>query len=185
MAKEGKKLSRGAGCAIVLVVVAALALCLAVIGNTAAPGGRSSETPEPQQQDAAQAPDDAQGAEPQDQGGQVLYDGEGVKVEFGGLENVDAAGVSILSLVVENKTGQDVSCIAETGTLSVNGFNIDPVGGAEIQAGKSAVAQFTLSHKQANIEGTDGIEDIAMNLELVVLGSSVDVVAEAPISIAF
>lgn len=117
--------------------------------------------------------------------GAVLYDGEGMKVTYGGLENVDAAGVSILSLIVENKTGRDVSCIAEPGTLSVNDFNVDPVGGAQIQAGKSGVAQFTLSHKQANISGTDGIASVSMNLELITLGETIDTLASAPISITF
>ena len=131
----------------------------------------------------------AQPSEPQDgaqgQEGQVLYDGDDMKVTFGSLENVDVSGMSILSLVVENKTGQDVNCIAEQGTLAVNDFDIDSVGGAEIQAGKSAVAQFMLSQKQANISGTDEIKSVSMNLEFVVLGSSVDVVAEAPISLTF
>lgn len=140
---------------------------------------------------AAQPSDQAaeQAAEPQDgaqgQEGQVLYDGDDMKVTFGSLENVDVSGMSILSLVVENKTGQDVNCIAEQGTLAVNDFDIDSVGGAEIQAGKSAVAQFMLSQKQANISSTDEIKSVSMNLEFVVLGSSVDVVAEAPISLTF
>lgn len=150
-------------------------------------GDAAKVTPRGQQADAqgGEAPDGATDGTASEASGTVLYDGDDMKVTYGGLENVDVSGMSILSLIVENKTGQDVSCIAEPGTLSVNDFNIEPVGGAQIQAGKSGVAQFMLSHKQANISGTDEIASVSMNLELITLGATVDTLASAPISMTF
>lgn len=103
-------------------------------------------------------------------------------VTYGGLTD-SGAGAAILSLTIENKTGENVSCIAEPGTMSVNDYNIESIGGADLQAGKRGVAQFVVSFQQAGISNLDEIESVSMNLELIALGESADTLALAPITI--
>lgn len=177
MAKEKKKMGGCAIAAICVVVLVAVFACILVVFGSVQPSDGSGDVQQP-----APAVSADQGKAEND--GKVLYDGDDMKVTFGSLVDGGPAGIGILSLEVENKTGQDVSLIAEQGTLVVNDYNIDSMGGAEINAGKKAIAQFTLSFKQANITSLDEIKTISMNLQMIQLGASVDVIAEAPISIS-
>ena len=187
MAKQGK----GIGClktlGVIVLVLILLVFAVSIGGALgAANSGKtlndvvaavSSEGSSEQQESDERQSDEAEG--------QVLYDGPDMTITYGSLDDVSVSGVAILNLIVENKTGENVSCIAEQGTLDMNGFNIDSVGGAQIQAGKKAVAQWTLSFKQANITNFDEIQSVSMNVQFITLGATVDVVAEAPISMTF
>ena len=175
MSKE-KKSNRLAGCLIALVIIIAAVACLFVLAvNFGSSSDGNKETVKAEQ--SANTSDSSIGE------GKVLYDGDDMKVEFGSLVDGGPAGAAILSLTVENKTDKDVTANAEMGTLLVNDYSVDPLGGAQIPAGKKAVAQWTLSFKQANISSIDEIKSVSMNLQFITLGESVDVVAAAPISI--
>ncbi|MCI8469316.1 MAG: hypothetical protein HFJ75_07535 [Eggerthellaceae bacterium] len=176
MKKEQKKVGCGTRAAILIVLLIAAIACFAVLGSylsgrDAKMGGDASA---PTSSDV-----------PAEEEKAVLYDGADMTVTFGSLEDGGPAGMGILSLIVENKTDKDVNLVAEQGTLVVNGYNIDSLGGAEIQAGNKAVAQIMLSFKQANISNLDEIKTVSMNLEMITLGATVDVVAAAPVSLEF
>ena len=179
-APKAKKGGCAASCvAIAAILVVALLACFAIVGvvvNSYTNGGSSSDGGE----DGAVAPSQFT----QDRKGEVLYDGPDMTVTYGSLAD-SGVGAAILSLTVENKTSRDVSCIAEAGATDVNGYNVQPIGGSDIQAGKKAVTQFVISLNQANISSIDEITSISMNVKLIVLGASVDAVASAPISIEF
>lgn len=138
--------------------------------------------------DAAKAAPGEQGAEaPEgaaDAAGTVLYDGEGMKVTYLRLEDTPGLEAATLYLEVENKTSEKVTAGPEIGSVDVNGYNITTMGGAiAIDPGNKSVAGIILGYKQFDATSVDGIKSISMNFELI--NSSMDVVAEAPISMSF
>ena len=143
--------------------------------------------------DAKAAPDgqqaDAQGGETPDgaaseSSGTVLYDGDDMKVTYLRLEDTPGLEAATLYLEVENKTSEKVTAGPEIGSVDVNGYNITTMGGAiAIDPGNKSVASIILGYKQFDATSVEGIESISMNLQL--LNESIDVVAEAPISMTF
>ena len=163
--------------AIVILVIMALGCIVLAIALMLQPTGQSGVI------STTSTVGSKQGNQSTEKSAQIIYDGPDMKVTYGGLEDVSVSGVAILSLTVENKTSQDVDIIANP--LSMNGCTIDALGGAQCQAGHNAIAQWTLSFKQANVSNFSDIKSVSMNIEFVVLGSTVDVVASAPISLEF
>lgn len=120
----------------------------------------------------------------QDASGTVLYDGESMKVTYLRLEEAAGLEAATLYLEVENKTGEKVMAGPEIGTVDVNGYNVTSMGGAlAVDPGNKAVAGVILGYKQFDATSVDGIKSISMNFQLI--NDSMDVVAEAPISMTF
>lgn len=179
-----KKPGLGVKLAIAIVVIVAAIACIGIMVNytTSHDGGNPSASQEASRQGDSVVTSQPEQAESADRKGEVLYDSADMTVTYGGLTD-SGAGAAILSLTIENKTGENVSCIAEPGTMSVNDYNIESIGGADLQAGKRGVAQFVVSFQQAGISNLDEIESVSMNLELIALGESADTLALAPITI--
>lgn len=170
MAREKKKMPLWATIACIAVIVIALLAIAGIVSSfsesTGSPGVESAGSGELKKD-------------------QVLYDGKDMKVTYKSLDDAGIGGMAILNLFVENKTGSNVTAGAEMGSLSVNGVNITPLGGAQIQAGNSALCQIQLSFKQAGITSASEIKNVSMNLQLINLGSTASAVSSAPISINF
>lgn len=137
---------------------------------------------------AAQEGPDGQGASeqgaPAEASGTVLYDGEDMKVTYMRLEDSPGLEAATLYLEVENKTNEKVTAAPEIGSVDVNGYNVTTMGGAiAIDPGNKSVASIILGYKQFDATSVEGIKSISMNLQL--LNESIDVVAEAPISMSF
>lgn len=116
--------------------------------------------------------------------GKVLYDGEGMKVTYMRIEDTPGLEAATLYLEVENKTGEKVTAGPEIGSVDVNGYSITTMGGAiAVDPGNKSVAAIILGYKQFDATSVDGIKSISMNFELI--NSSMDVAAEAPISMSF
>ena len=116
--------------------------------------------------------------------GKVLYDGDDMKVTYLRLEDTPGLEAATLYLEVENKTSEKVTAGPEIGSVDVNGYNITTMGGAiAIDPGNKSVAGIILGYKQFDATSVEGVKSISMNLQLI--NGSIDVVAEAPISMTF
>lgn len=149
-------------------------------------GDAAKVKPRGQQADAqgGDAPDGATDGAASEASGTVLYDGDDMRVTYLRLEDTPGLEAATLYLEVENKTSEKVTAGPEIGSVDVNGYNITTMGGAiAIDPGNKSVAGIILGYKQFDATSVEGIKSISMNLQL--LNESIDVVAEAPISMTF
>lgn len=187
---------KGAGClksVFLTVVVVVCGIGLFLFGaqvesqtNGGVTGLLSGSTP------SAVGDQPAGGAAEQQEGdgedaGKVLYDGDDMKVVFAGLQPIDGIDGASLMLEVENKTGQTGWVTPDQQTSEVNGYSAILTQGAPtyIKPGNKAVVALALNYQQLNVSDIGQIESVSMDLQLIAEDSASDVVASAPISIAF
>ena len=148
-------------------------------------GDAAKVTPRGQQADAqgGEAPDGAAS----EASGTVLYDGDGMKVTYLGLEEAPGVEAANLVLEVENKTGKRAMLMTDAESSSVNGYNILMMQGMPtyIDAGNKGRAAIVLTYQQFGAESLADIAEVYMDLELVDADAISDVLASAPISMTF
>lgn len=89
--------------------------------------------------------------------GLVLYDANGVKITYNGIET-DMFGDINIKLLIENNTSSAI--LVQSRDTSVNGFMIDGFLSSEITAGKKANASLSLWKTYLDENEIESIEDL-------------------------
>lgn len=170
-----------------LGLVVTVAGCIGFMNNphySSVTDGMSALMQSGSQSAASSSDDGAADSSQQESSGTVLYDGDDMKIAFLRIEETPGLEAATLYFEVENKTADQVMAGPELGSVDVNGYNITSLGGAiSINPGNKAMAPIILGYKQFDATSIEGVKSVSMNMQLI--NDSLDVVAEAPISMTF
>ncbi len=97
-----------------------------------------------------------------DDSGELLYNGDGVKVVAKKLSSEDSFWGSELYLYIENNSGRDLTVQARD--VSVNGFMVDPVFSCDVSSQKVAYSSITFMESDLVDNGITDISELELTL---------------------
>lgn len=148
MAKQGK----GMGClkvvGIILLVFVLLIGAIALGGSLGAANSGKTLNDVVDAMSSDSEPSEEPSSSETNSGGQVVYDGDDMKITYLRMEEAQGIEAATIYFEVENKTGEKATAGPEVGSVDVNGYNVTTMGGAiAIDPGNKAIAPIIMGYK--------------------------------------
>lgn len=116
-----------------------------------------------------------------DKSGETIYEGNGVKVVYQGIEDDSTLGKDI-KVYIENNS--DATLTLQCDAVSVNGFMVDPIFSSDVVAHKASFDEISLMSTDLEQNKITDIQDIELSLVIIDTDSFNRIATTEPIVIS-